>query len=217
MPASLRREGAADRWIRAVQSALAVVTGTPHSRRLDPAAAARPSAAELTAAERVHAAGLMRVNHVGEICAQALYEAQAAAAHDPHMRALFLHAAEEETDHLAWTRGRVDELGSRVSLLVPLWYAGAFTIGCAAAALGDQVSLGFMAETEDQVEEHLASHLERLPATDTVSRAIVDRMKADEAGHANAAREHGAGRLPLGARLAMKCAARIMTATAYRI
>ena len=157
----------------------------------------------------------MRVNHVGEICAQAMYEAQALATRDERLRAVFRQAASEESDHLAWTRGRVEELGSRVSLLVPLWYGGAFAIGAAAALLGDRASLGFMAETEHQVEEHLHAHLERLPAGDSISRAIVRQMKADEVGHARTARDLGGVDVPLPARAAMKFAARVMTTTAH--
>jgi len=218
---TLRRPGVLDNWIAAFQSAVTVVAGTPESRRPDPAAAirAQPDSPDtaLAPADKKHAAALMRVNHVGEICAQAMYEAQSLVARDPDSRALFRQAAEEESDHLAWTRGRVEELGDRVSRLVPLWYAGAFAIGCAAAVLGDRASLGFMAETEHQVEEHLRSHLDKLPPADRVSRAIVDQMKTDEIGHAYAAREHGGSALPLAVRLAMRLAAKVMTTTAYRI
>jgi ubiquinone biosynthesis monooxygenase Coq7 len=214
---ALRKSNTLDGWISALQSALTVVTGAPESQRADPAAAARGQVEEMSEADKKHAAALMRVNHVGEICAQALYEAQALVAHSESMRALFRQAASEESDHLAWTRGRVEELGGRVSLLVPLWYAGAFTIGCAAAALGDRASLGFMAETETQVEEHLMSHLEKLPPGDRISRSIVDQMKTDEIGHANSARDHGGIDMPLPVRLAMKLAAKVMTTTAYRL
>jgi ubiquinone biosynthesis monooxygenase Coq7 len=218
---TLRHPSVLDNLIAALQSGVTVVTGTPEAQRPDPAARIRaqpvPPDAALTPAEKKHAAALMRVNHVGEICAQAMYEAQALVARDADKRALFRHAAQEESDHLAWTRGRVEELGDRVSLLVPVWYAGAFAIGCAAAALGDRASLGFMAETEHQVEEHLRSHLDRLPAADHVSRAIVDQMKTDEIGHAYTAREHGGVALPLPVRLAMRVAAKVMTTTAYRI
>jgi ubiquinone biosynthesis monooxygenase Coq7 len=217
MSDSLRQPQPIDLLLATLQSALTVVTGAPESQRPDPAAGLRDGAPALSEAERRHAAGLMRVNHVGEICAQALYEAQALVARDADKRALFRQAASEESDHLAWTHGRVKELGERVSLLVPVWYAGAFAIGCAAAALGDRASLGFMAETEDQVEQHLMSHLDRLPPQDRVSRAIVDQMKNDEAGHARSAREHGGMELPLPVRLAMKAAAKVMTTTAYRI
>jgi len=212
---SLRRPSALDKWISVVQSAIAVVSGAPAAQRPDPAAAERSSAAELRADEKKRAAALMRVNHVGEICAQALYEAQALVTRDEKLRAVFRQAASEESDHLAWTRRRVQELGDRVSVLVPLWYAGAFAIGCAASVLGDRASLGFMAETENQVEEHLLSHLDRLPERDRISRAIVEQMKIDEVGHARTAREHGGADVPLAARLAMKLAARVMTTTAY--
>lgn len=211
----LRRPRPVDGWLATFQAALGVVAGAPAAQRDDPAAAARAVPQELGDAERRHAAALMRVNHVGEICAQAMYEAQALATRDDVLRGVFRHAAVEESDHLAWTRGRVEELGERVSLLVPLWYAGAFAIGGVAALLGDRTSLGFMAETEDQVEEHLSSHLDRLPAGDRISRAIVEQMKRDEAGHAQTARLNGGTRLPLPARLAMRVAARVMTTTAY--
>jgi len=206
-----------DGWVAALQSALTVISGAPESQRPDPAAAERDRPEEMNEPEKKHAAALMRVNHVGEICAQALYEAQSLVARDEAMRAVFRQAASEESDHLAWTRGRVEELGDRVSLLVPLWYAGAFAIGCAAAALGDRASLGFMAETENQVEEHLMSHLDKLPASDRISRAIVDQMKTDEIGHARTARERGGIDMPLPVRVAMKLAAKLMTTTAYRL
>lgn len=214
---TLRRLSLMDRWISALQAAATVVSSTPKSQRPDPAAAQRASAPQLDAADKRRAAALMRVNHVGEICAQALYEAQALATRNEELRGVFEQAAAEESDHLAWTRGRVSELGDRVSLLVPLWYAGAFAIGFGASALGDRVSLGFMAETERQVEEHLLSHLDRLPANDTISRAIVEQMKTDEIGHAETAMARGGLELPPPARWAMKLAARVMTTTAYYI
>lgn len=214
---ALRRPNVVDGWVAALQSALTVISGAPESQRPDPAAAERDRPEEMNEPEKKHAAALMRVNHVGEICAQALYEAQSLVARDEAMRAVFRQAASEESDHLAWTRGRVEELGDRVSLLVPLWYAGAFAIGCAAAALGDRASLGFMAETENQVEEHLMSHLDKLPASDRISRAIVDQMKTDEIGHARTARERGGIDMPLPVRVAMKLAAKLMTTTAYRL
>ncbi|SPJ16972.1 2-nonaprenyl-3-methyl-6-methoxy-1,4-benzoquinol hydroxylase [Burkholderiales bacterium] len=212
---AMRKLTPVDQWISAFQAAVTVVSGAPVSQRPDPAAAERASEEDLRVEEKRRAAALMRVNHVGEICAQALYEAQAMATRDEELRGVFRQAAAEESDHLAWTRGRVQELGDRVSLLVPLWYAGAFAIGWAASALGDRISLGFMAETERQVEEHLLSHLDRLPAGDRISRAIVEQMKTDEVGHARTAMERGGADLPLPARLAMKLAARIMTTTAY--
>lgn len=214
---TLRRLSLMDRWISALQAAATVVSSTPKSQRPDPAVAQRASAPQLDPADKRRAAALMRVNHVGEICAQALYEAQALATRNEELRGVFEQAAAEESDHLAWTRGRVSELGDRVSLLVPLWYAGAFAIGFGASALGDRVSLGFMAETERQVEEHLLSHLDRLPASDAISRAIVEQMKTDEIGHAETAMARGGLELPLPARWAMKLAARVMTTTAYYI
>lgn len=171
----------------------------------------------LTEAERRHAAGLMRVNHVGEVCAQALYQGQAAGAQDPRLRAFFVQSGLEEGDHLAWTRQRLDELEARPSVLNPLWYAGAYALGLLAARAGDARSLGFTVETERQVEEHLAGHMDRLPAADASSRAIVAAMKDDEAAHAAAARRLGAAELPTPVKSAMRLAARVMTTTAYRI
>jgi ubiquinone biosynthesis monooxygenase Coq7 len=172
---------------------------------------------ELTSEERREAAALMRVNHVGEVCAQALYDAQALATRDPALRVMFERAASEESDHLAWTRGRIEELGGRTSLLNPLWYGGAFAIGLAAARAGDRLSLGFMAETERQVEQHLDGHLERLPEADRLSRAVIEQMKNDEAHHAESAMDHGGVALPLPVRLAMRFAAKVMTSTAHYV
>ncbi len=159
----------------------------------------------------------MRVNHVGEVCAQALYQAQAVTAREPALRAQMLRAAREESDHLAWTQQRLDALGARPSRLNPLWYAGAFAIGLAAGRLGERASLGFVVETERQVEQHLAGHLQRLPAADLASRAVVEQMQADEARHAAEAENAGGAPLPLPLRLAMRAAARVMTLTAHRI
>ena len=160
----------------------------------------------------------MRVNHVGEICAQALYTAQALTTPDEQLRRQLDAAAREETDHLAWTRERLDELGDRVSLLNPLWYAGAFGIGLLAGRIGgDKLSLGFVVETERQVEAHLASHMDRLPSADAASRAIVAQMKDDEARHADDALHAGGKPLPAPVRGLMRLAARVMTATAHRI
>jgi ubiquinone biosynthesis monooxygenase Coq7 len=157
----------------------------------------------------------MRVNHVGEVCAQALYTAQAMATRNPRLRQQFEAAAREETDHLAWTLERLDELGSRPSLLNPLWYAGAFGLGLVAGRFGDKVSLGFVVETERQVEAHLASHLSRLPPADHASRAIVAQMKADEAQHADDALDAGAMPLPAAVKALMRAAAKVMTTTAH--
>lgn len=159
----------------------------------------------------------MRVNHVGEICAQALYEAQALGTPDPRLRKAFAEAAREETDHLAWLERRISELGGRTSLLNPFWYGGAFAIGLLAAKAGDRVSLGFMAETEAQVEQHLERHLDRLPLGDAASRAVVEQMQADEVRHGQTATSLGGVGLPLPIRLAMRLAARVMTTTAHYI
>jgi ubiquinone biosynthesis monooxygenase Coq7 len=165
---------------------------------------------------RRHSAGLMRVNHVGEVCAQALYFGQAAVARDGALRAQMLAAAAEETDHLAWCGERLTELGSRASLLNPLWYAGAYAIGAGAGAIGDRLSLGFVVETERQVEAHLGEHLETLPAGDERSRAIVRRMKEDEARHAEHALAAGARQLPAPIPTLMRLASKVMKAVAYR-
>lgn len=172
---------------------------------------------ELSDSERREAGALMRVNHVGEVCAQALYTAQAAVARDPVLRAQLREASHEETDHLAWTRDRLDALGARPSLLNPLWYAGAFGLGLVAGRLGDPLSLGFVAETERQVEAHLESHLGRLPVADSASRAVVAQMKVDEARHAAQAIDAGAAELPAPAKALMRMASRVMTTVAHRI
>ncbi len=171
----------------------------------------------LAPAERRLSAALMRVNHVGEVCAQALYTAQALATANPELRAQLERAAREETDHLAWTRNRLDELGARPSLLNPLWYAGAFGLGLVAGKLGDPVGLGFVVETERQVEAHLEGHLDRLPAADHASRAIVAQMKDDEAAHARQAQAAGGTELPPPVKQAMRAAAKVMTATAHYV
>lgn len=179
--------------------------------------AALEAANELTQAERAHAAGLMRVNHVGEVCAQALYQAQKLTTRSPTLKAAFEQAALEEEDHLAWTARRLHALDSRPSLLNPLWYAGALAIGFAAGRFGDKVSLGFMAETERQVEHHLDSHLESLPSADAESRAVVEQMRVDEIAHAKTATEAGGIELPLPVRSLMRVASKVMTRTAYYI
>jgi len=178
---------------------------------------ARPKAApaELSEDERRLSGALMRVNHVGEICAQALYQAQAVTARSPALRAQMAHAARDEVDHLAWTEQRLAELGDRPSRLNPLWYAGAFGIGLLAGRAGDAWSLGFVVETERQVEQHLAGHLDRLPAADLPSRAIVAQMKADEARHADEAQAAGAAVVPAPLRGLMRAAAKVMTTTAH--
>lgn len=186
-----------------------------------PAVAQRPSPSEtveeggMDDQERRHAAALMRVNHCGEVCAQALYQAQALFARDPGTAEALQEASDEEIDHLAWTAGRVHELGGRESRLNPLWYAGSFLIGAGAAILGDRVSLGFVAETERQVSEHLRGHADRLPAQDAKSRAIVHQMEIDETAHAEQAEGMGAADLPFPVRGMMRLAGRVMTTTSY--
>ena len=204
-----------DRLITAFDNSLRTLLAPAHSAR--PVPGESTAEAEMTAAERQLAASLMRVNHTGEICAQALYQGQALTARDAAARAALEQAAAEETDHLAWTAQRIEELGGRASLLNPLWYAGSFALGAAAGLLGDKWNLGFLAETERQVEGHLEGHLDRLPAQDGKSRAIVDQMKADEARHARTAEEHGAAALPEPVKQAMKLGSRVMTRTAYWI
>ena len=204
-----------DRLITAFDNGLRTLLAPAHSARAVPGAAlAEP---EMTAPERQVAAALMRVNHTGEICAQALYQGQALTARNASARAALEQAAVEETDHLAWTAQRIEELGGRASLLNPLWYAGSFALGAAAGFLGDKWNLGFLAETERQVEGHLEGHLDRLPAQDEKSRAIVNEMKVDEARHARTAVDHGAAELPEPVKLAMKLGSRVMTRTAYWI
>jgi 3-demethoxyubiquinol 3-hydroxylase len=174
-----------------------------------------PAEGPLTAAERRHAAGLMRVNHAGEIAAQGLYRGQAAVSRSSATRDFMQRAASEEGEHLAWCETRLQELDSRPSRLNPIWYLGSFAIGATAALFGDELSLGFVTETERQVEGHLASHLDRLPANDQRSRHIVALMKSDEAAHAQAARARGAAALPGPVPTLMRAAARVMTGTAY--
>lgn len=205
-----------DQLIAAADRALRTLAATPVASRPSPAAGANEFE-PLTDDEAREAVALMRVNHVGEVCAQALYDAQALAARSPELRAMFEQAAREEADHLAWTEERIRALGGRTSLLNPLWYGGAFAIGLAAARIGDRASLGFMAETERQVEQHLQGHLDRLPESDAPSRAIVAQMKEDEVRHADAATALGGAELPLPVRMAMRLAARVMTRTAHYI
>jgi len=171
----------------------------------------------LTEADRLHSAALMRVNHVGEVCAQALYQGQALACRDQKVRKILGEAAHEEVDHLAWTAQRINELGSRKSLLNPFWYIGAFSLGALAGGLGDRWSLGFLAETERQVGEHLDHHLSELPEPDTSSHAIVRQMKTDEMRHADTAVSLGARELPFAVKLAMRLASGVMTRAAYYV
>lgn len=204
-----------DHALNAADSALRTLFATPRASRTCPTVAEKGT--QLDAAEKSLSGALMRVNHVGEVCAQALYTAQAMTTRDPFLRQHFLEASDEETDHLAWTRQRLEELDARPSLLNPLWYAGAFGLGLVAGRLGDRVSLGFVVETERQVESHLASHLERLPAGDHESRAIVAQMKEDEARHAQEASDAGGMDLPPPVKALMRMAAKVMTTTAHRI
>lgn len=204
-----------DTLLSAADSALRTLFSPPHASRPCPTLPNQPT--DLTPRERAHSGALMRVNHVGEVCAQALYAAQALATKNPALRAQFEHASMEETDHLAWTRQRLDELGTRPSLLNPLWYAGTFGLGLLAGRLGDKASLGFVVETEIQVEAHLQGHMDALPANDHASRAIVAQMKDDEARHARQAQGAGALRLPLPAKALMRAAAKVMTTVAQRI
>ena len=208
-----------DALLTAADSALRTVFARHHANRPTPMWAAEiPEPAELSAAEKHEAAALMRVNHVGEVCAQALYTAQALATKDHALRQHLTTACNEETDHLAWCEQRLQELGGRTSLLNPLWYAGAFAIGYGAAKLGgDRMSLGFVVETERQVEAHLESHLGLLPANDGPSRAIVAQMKVDEAQHAKDAQHAGAAELPAPFKVMMQVAAKVMTTVAHRI
>jgi ubiquinone biosynthesis monooxygenase Coq7 len=205
-----------DRVLVEIERALSTsLNASPQAQRPSPAAGI--AAAELDETQRRHAAGLMRVNHTGEVCAQALYSGQAAIARDAGTREQLLRAAEEETDHLAWCDERLKELSSRPSLLNPLWYAGSFAIGAVAALVDDRDSLGFVVETERQVEAHLGDHLTRLPETDARSRAIVAQMQADEARHGRMAQAAGGIELPPPIPLLMRVAAGVMKAVAYRV
>ena len=204
-----------DELILSFDRALRTLSGITSSSRPNPADGM--AEAELSAEERRHAAGLMRVNHTGEVCAQALYQAQALTARDSDTRRRLEHAAREEAEHLAWTQARLVELDSRPSLVNPLWYAGSFAIGLAAGLPGDRTSLGFVVETERQVEEHLTGHMDRLPPSDQRSRAIVAAMRDDETRHGRVARDAGAVDLPWPVRVVMRGAARVMTLTAYRL
>ena len=204
-----------DRWVSAFDNALRTLTGTPMATRANPADAVK--AVELSAADTRHAGGLMRVNHSGEICAQALYHGQAITAQDAATAESMARAAREEADHLAWCRQRLDELRTAPSLLNPVWYAGSWVIGALAGAVSTGWSLGFVVATERQVAAHLQRHLASLPIQDLRSRAIVEHMQSDEARHADQAQAAGAVELPPAVTRAMAATARIMTTLAYRL
>jgi 3-demethoxyubiquinol 3-hydroxylase len=205
-----------DRLLITLDQALRTVAGASHAARPRPSVA-QVDGAPLSDAERRLSGALMRVNHVGEVCAQALYIAQSLTARDAALQRHYEAAAREEVDHLAWTEARLVELGARKSLLNPFWYGGSFAIGLLAGRAGEALSLGFVLETERQVEQHLQSHLDQLPLRDAESRAIVDQMKSDEARHAQQAQDAGAAALPAPVRFAMRIVARLMTRTAHHI
>jgi len=208
-----------DRLIAMFDQSLRTITGVAAQSRPNPAQQIieQHDATQMDEKQRSHSAGLMRVNHVGEVCAQALYQSQALFSNNSELQQQFKLAAREEEDHLAWTAQRIDELGSHLSLLNPLWYAGAFAIGAIAAKVGDATSLGFVVETERQVEAHLNSHLDSLPADDVKSRAIVLQMRDDEIQHGEAAKSLGATELPLPVKKLMTGMAKVMTTVAYYV
>ena len=202
-----------DSFIIELDTGLRTLLARPHSVRAHPDAELFDT--DLTEAEKAHASALMRVNHTGEVCAQALYSGQALTAHSPETTLALKHAAQEETEHLAWCETRITQLGGRTSLLNPLFYAGSFTMGAIAGALGDKWNLGFVAETEKQVEAHLASHLDKLPDSDKKTRKIIEQMQLDEAKHAAEAKQLGAAELPAPAKFLMKQVSKLMTVSSY--
>ena len=204
-----------DRLFQELDTALRVVGAPAHANR--PAPRPDHTGTELTGREQAESAALMRVDHAGEVAAQALYRGQAAVSREPALRDALLDAADEEHDHLAWCEQRVHELGQRTSVLGPLWYAGGFAIGALAGLAGDRISLGFLAETEHQVTAHLDSHLQRLPSGDLASRAIVTRMREEELAHAQDARRKGGVELPGPVRALMRAASKVMTTVSYRV
>jgi len=217
-PVFMRRQNWLDSLIEEFDASLQVLSGVSHASRANPAGVqSHEEKGVLSPQEQQHAAGLMRINQVGEVCAQALYRGQAAACNDPVTAALLKEAAAEEVDHLAWCNQRLKELHSRPSLLNPVWYAGSFALGLLAGRAGVARSLGFMAETERQVEAHLEDHLSQLPAQDLRSRLIVEQMKNDEMQHRVTALEHGAQELPAPIKRLMTFMSKIMTTTAYKI
>lgn len=205
-----------DRLIIEFDTALRSVVGGAHAHRPTPEAEVKTESV-LEPAEREHAAGLMRVNHVGEVCAQALYQSQKLFARNPEIQEMLHHSGQEEMDHLAWCETRLKELGSHTSYLNPFWYAGSFVIGMAAGLAGDKWSLGFVSETEKQVENHLQSHLHKLPENDHRSRAIVEQMRIDEIEHGQAAQNAGGIVLPEPLKKMMQAMSRVMTTSAYKI
>jgi ubiquinone biosynthesis monooxygenase Coq7 len=207
---------AIDRLIISFDGALRMATGQAYAAKRENPAGSTPEVM-MDEENRQHAAGLMRINHAGEVCAQALYAGQAATARNPEVQAEMQQAANEEIDHLSWCKDRLDELDSKPSRLDPFWYAGSFAIGAVAGLAGDGWSLGFLKETENQVEAHLEGHIEELPPEDARSRAILDQMKIDEAKHAKMAEDSGAYDLPRPVRRLMKLTASAMKAVAYRV
>ncbi len=211
----MRKYSILDELVNHLDQGLRTVFGRPPRQRATPQPTV--TGGDLSDSERDLAAGLMRVNHTGEVCAQALYQGQALTARSTRVRQTMSDASAEENDHLAWCEERIEELGSHKSLLNPLWYAGSFTIGALAGITGDRINLGFLAETERQVVRHLESHLDRLPVNDTKSREIVERMRDDEAGHATTAVKAGAAELPDFIKQSMSVVSKVMTKTAERI
>jgi len=207
---------AMDRLIGGFDLALRAVAGVHRAGRISPAAAL-PETEDLAPADRAHAASLMRVNHAGEVCAQALYQGQALTARNDGNRRALESAAAEEQDHLAWSADRIRELGGRTSLLNPLWYAGSFALGAAAGVLGDRWNLAFLAETERQVEVHLQGHLAQLSPEDARTRTIIEAMRSDEAAHRASAISLGAAELPEPVKLGMRAMAKVMTTVTYRV
>lgn len=212
----LRNYTPIDRLIISIDGALRMATGQAQEAQRDNPAVSVPEVM-MDEENRRHAAGLMRINHAGEVCAQALYAGQAVTARNPDVQAEMQKAADEEIDHLSWCKDRLDELDSKPSRLDPFWYAGSFAIGAIAGLAGDRWSLGFLKETENQVEAHLEGHIEKLPAEDARSRAILDQMKIDEAKHAQMAEDSGARDLPEPVRGLMRLTAGAMKAVAYRL
>ena len=207
------RHSTLDKFISEFDTGLRTLLAKPHSQRAHPDE--NVTEAKLTDAEKRHASALMRINHTGEVCAQALYSGQAITARNAATSKTMQQAAREETEHLAWCEARIQELGGRTSVLNPLFYAGSFAIGTVAGALGDKWSLGFLEETEHQVGEHLSSHLTQLPKADEKSRKIIEQMRIDEAKHADDAKLHGAAQLPAPVKFCMKQMSKLMTASTY--